>query len=489
VFRSLHAGDHSDALRSGASRFVMGRRAIVVGSGPNGLIAALVLARAEWDVTVFEAAGTPGGGMRTMQLTLPGVLHDVCSAIHPLAVASPAFRELVGDGLEWIHPDVPLAHPLDGGRAAVLSRELAVTANGLGADGQAYRRLFGPLVDAGFDLTDALLSPFTIPPRHPVALTRYGLVGIRSALGVARRFETDEARALFAGLAAHSMLSLDMASTAGYGLMLGALAHIVGWPMARRGSQSIADTLVAMLKGAGATIECDRRITSLSELPPAEAILFDVGPSQLLDIVGGAAPSRYRAALSRFRRGPGVFKLDLAMDGPIPWSNETCAGAGTVHLGGTIEEIAGAESEVQAGQHPERPFVLLAQQTLFDAERAPAGMHTVWAYCHVPNGSTVDMTERIERQIERFAPGFRDRIVARHAMNTEAIERYDANYVGGDINGGFANLRQFVIRPTLGLRPWRTPIDGVYLCSSSTPPGGGVHGMCGWHAAHEVLRR
>jgi phytoene dehydrogenase-like protein len=473
------------------------REGIVVGSGPNGLVAAIVLARAGWGVTVLEAAATPGGGMRTEQLTLPGVLHDVCSAIHPLAVGSPAFRELaVGErvladhGLEWVHPEVPLAHPLDGGRAVLLTRDVAATADGLGADGPAYRRLFDPLVEAGFELTDGLLSPFQLPPRHPLTLARYGVTGIRGAQAVARRrFTGDEARALFAGLSGHSILPLDKPVTAGYGLMLGVLAHVVGWPMARGGSQRIADGLVGLLADAGGRVECRTRVTSLAELPAADAILFDVTPRQLLEIAGNALPQRYRASLGRFRYGPGVFKVDWALGGPIPWTNHDVARAGTVHVGGTLDEIATAEAAPHRGQYAERPFVLLAQQSLFDTDRAPAGTHTAWAYCHVPNGSTLDMTERIEAQVERFAPGFRDRILARHVMGPADIERHDANYVGGDINGGSGNLRQFFARPTLGLHPWRTPLAGIYLCSSSTPPGGGVHGMCGWHAAHEVLRR
>ncbi len=472
-----------------------GRRAVVVGSGPNGLVAAITLAREGWDVTVYEAASRPGGGTRTEELTLPGVLHDVCSAIHPLAVGSPAFRELAtaspldAHGLEWIHSDVPLAHPLDGGRAAVLHRSVDQTADGLGVDAKAYRRLFGPFVEAGFDLTDGLLSPLTIPPKHPLKLARYGVVGVLPAHTVARRgFDTDQARALFAGLAGHSILSLKAPVTAGYGVMLGVLAHLVGWPMARGGSQQIADALVAVLEGLGGRVECNRRVESLAELPSADAILLDLTPRQVVAIAGDAIPDRYRRALTRFRYGPGIFKLDVALDGPIPWANDDCARAATVHLGGTLEEITASESEVQAGRHPERPYVLLAQQSLFDASRVPDDVQAVWAYCHVPNGSTVDMTDRIEAQIERFAPGFRDRILARHTMDTADVERHDENYVGGDISGGVGDLRQFVRRPTLGLHPWKTPIDGVYLCSSSTPPGGGVHGMCGWHAAHEVMR-
>jgi phytoene dehydrogenase-like protein len=469
--------------------------AIVVGSGPNGLVAALVLARAGWGVTVFEAASAPGGGMRTEQLTLPGVLHDVCSTIHPLAVASPVFRELAtgertlsDHGLEWVHPDVPLVHALDGGRAATLSRDVDLTARELGVDAAPYRRLFAPLVESGFDLTDGLLSPFRIPPHHPLTLARYGVTGIRGAKSVARRFESDQARGLFAGLSAHSILDLDKAPTAGYGLLLGVLAHMVGWPMARGGSQRIADALVGLLEDAGGTVVCDTTVTSLAELPAADAVLFDVTPRQLLAIAGNALPERYRGSLTRYRYGPGVFKLDWALDGPVPWTNPDAARAATVHLGGTLEEVAAAEAAPHAGRHAERPFVLFVQPSLFDPDRAPEGTHTAWAYCHVPNGSTVDMTDRIETQVDRFAPGFRDRIVGRHAMGPAEIERHDANYVGGDINGGAADLRQFVIRPALGLHPWRTPLDGVYLCSSSTPPGGGVHGMCGWHAAREVLR-
>jgi phytoene dehydrogenase-like protein len=472
-----------------------GRTAVVVGAGPNGLVAAIMLARAGWQVAVFEAAARPGGGTRTEELTLPGVLHDVCSAIHPLAVGSPAFREIASHapldahGLEWIHSEVPLAHPLEGGRAAVLHRSVDETADGLGTDAKAYRRLFGRFVTDGFDLTDGLLSPLSIPPKHPIALARYGAVGILPAHTVARRcFDTDEAQALFAGLAGHSILSLKAPVTAGYGLMLGALAHLVGWPLARGGSQQIADALVSVLEGLGGQVECDRRIGSLDELPDADAVLLDLTPRQVLAVAGDALSTRYRKALSRYRYGAGVFKLDWALDGPIPWANADCARAATVHLGGTLEQITASEAEVQAGGHPERPYVLLSQPSLFDATRAPAGIQAVWAYCHVPNGSTVDMTDRIEAQVERFAPGFRDRIIGRHAMNTEAVEAHGANYIGGDINGGVADLRQFVRRPTIFLHPWKTPIDQVYLCSSSTPPGGGVHGMCGWHAAREVMR-
>jgi phytoene dehydrogenase-like protein len=466
--------------------------AVVVGSGPNGLVAAITLAAAGWKVVVVEAAERPGGGTRSEELTLPGVVHDVCSAIHPLGLASPALRALplAEHGLEWVHPDVPLAHPLDGGRAALLHRSVDTTAEELGPDGAAYRRLLAPFVRGGFDLTDGLLSPFDLPPRHPIRLARYGITGIQSATRIdRRRFVTDEAGGLFAGLAAHSMLSLHSVATAGYALMLGGLGHLVGWPMARGGSQSIADALVDILEGLGGEVVCDTRVGSLDELPPARAVLLDLTPRQVLAIAGDRLPGRYARRLGRFRYGPGVFKLDLALDGPIPWSNPEIARAATVHLGGSMADIAAAEDDVIRGRHPERPFVLLAQQSLFDADRAPSGTHTVWAYCHVPNGSTVDMTASIEAQIERFAPGFGDTVVARHTMGPAAMQAHDANYIGGDINGGAGDFRQFVARPVLGLHPWATPVEGLYLCSSSTPPGGGVHGMCGLHAAREVLRR
>lgn len=471
----------------------LGRSVAVVGSGPNGLMAAVVLAGAGCDVTVFEAASEPGGGLRTAELTVPGARHDVCSAIHPLAVGSPAFRSLRADlerhGLRWVHSPLPLAHPLDGRRAAVLRRGVDDTADGLGVDAAAWRRLFGPLVDAGDDLIDGLLSPFSIPPAHPLTMARFGLPGIRSASSLAgARFDGEEAAALFAGLAGHSILPLSDAITAGYGLMLGALAHHVGWPLAEGGSASIAAALVGLLAERGGRVECNRRIESLAELDRFDDVLLDVTPRQLLAIGGDRLPARYRGALERYRYGAGVFKLDLALSEPIPWADPDVGRAATVHLGGTLAEIAESEQAVGAGRHADRPYVLLAQQSRFDRTRAPDGIETVWAYCHVPNGSTVDMTARIEDQIERFAPGFRDTIVARHTMNTEAMERHDANYIGGDINGGLGDLRQFVIRPHLSLRPWRTPLPGVYLCSSSTPPGGGVHGMCGWHAAHALLR-
>jgi phytoene dehydrogenase-like protein len=464
--------------------------AVVVGAGPNGLAAAGMIARAGRSVLVVEASDTPGGGARSAELTLPGFVHDVCSAIHPIALASPAFRELgVTDAVQWVHPFAPAAHPLPDGRAAVLEQSLDATVAGLGPDGAAYRKLFRPLVDAGDALVESLLSPLDVPPRHPVALARYGLVGLRSAKGLAGRFHDEPAAALLAGMAAHSMLQLDAPITGGFGLFLASLGHLVGWPMARGGSGAIADALAKVVTDAGGEIVCGQRVTDLGELPRAAATLLDLTPRQVVAVAGPRLPDRYRRALLRYRYGPGVFKVDWALAEPIPWTNDAVRGAGTVHVGGTFAEVAAAEAAVALGRDDHEPFVLLAQQSQFDPTRAPSGQHTAWGYCHVPAGSPRDMTDAIESQIERFAPGFRDVVLSRHVMSSEAMEAYDANYVGGDINGGVADLRQFMARPVASLHPWKTPVEGLYVCSSSTPPTGGVHGMCGAHAARLALRQ
>jgi phytoene dehydrogenase-like protein len=467
-------------------------RAIVVGSGPNGLAAAITLAQAGLDVTVFEAEDTIGGGSRSAQLTLPGFTHDVCSAIHPMAVASPFFKSLplAQYGLTWIHPSIPVAHPLDGGGAAFLQRSLDETAATFGKDGRAYRKLFGPLVDECDALLDALLAPL-IPPRHPIELARFGLGAgaLRSVDGLARtRFHGEPARALFAGIGAHSLLPLDAVASASFGLVLGMTGHAVGWPLPRGGAQAIPDALAAHLSSLGGSIVTGHRVAGHRELDAAAVVMFDVTPTQLLSIAGDRLPPGYRARLGRYRHGPAAFKLDWALGDAIPWSAAECRGAGTVHLGGTLDEIAAGERDVADGRHPERPFVLLAQPSLFDETRAPAGRHTAWAYCHVPNGSMVDMTARIEAQIERFAPGFHDLILARHVTTPADLEHHNANYIGGDIVGGANDLWQTIARPTLSLNPYAVPVRGWYLCSASTPPGGGVHGMGGLNAARSALR-
>jgi phytoene dehydrogenase-like protein len=464
--------------------------AVVVGSGPNGLAAAIELARNGQRVLLVEMAEGVGGGTRSAELTLPGFVHDVCSAVHPMAVASPFFRSLplAEHGLEWVHPDVPLAHPLDDGTAAVLERNVDTTADGLGADARAYRKLMGPLVSRADGLFADLLGPFRFP-RRPLAALRFGLRAVRSGKGLADRwFAGDRARALIAGLAAHAVLPLEQSPGAAVTLMLGLAGHAVGWPFPRGGSQKIADALASYFRSLGGEIVSGRRVESVDELPPARAILFDVTPKQLLALAGHRLPDRYSRALARFRYGPGVFKVDWALAGPILWRAEDCRRAGTVHVGGTLEEVAAAEQAAFRGAHVERPFVLVAQPSLFDPTRAPAGKHTAWGYCHVPNGSTADMTDRIEAQVERFAPGFRELVLARHTLNTAAMERYNPNYVGGDIGGGVADWRQLFTRPVARLNVYATPAPGLYLCSSSTPPGGGVHGMCGYFAARSALR-
>jgi phytoene dehydrogenase-like protein len=465
--------------------------AIVVGSGPNGLAAAIAIARAGRSVQVIEACETIGGGLRSAELTGAGYVHDVCSAIHPLVLGSPFLADLplAEHGLEMIQPPAPLAHPFDDGTAAMLERSVDRTATGVGPDSGSYRRLMAPLAEDATRLMGDLLGPAR-PPRHPLAVARFALAALRSGDGLARaRFEGRDARGLFAGIAAHSMLPLETPATAAVGLVLAILGHAVGWPFPRGGSQRIADALASHLASLGGEVVAGREVRSIDELPAAPAILLDVGPRQLLTIAGSRLPKGYRRRLAGYRYGPGVCKVDFALDGPIPWRAGECARAATVHLGGALEEIAVSERTVTRGGHPERPFVIAAQQSLFDSSRAPAGKHTAWAYCHVPNGSDRDMSDPITRQVERFAPGFRDRVTARNVITATELERRNPNYVGGDINGGAQDLRQLFTRPVARLVPYATPARGLYICSSATPPGGGVHGMCGYLAAQVALRR
>ena len=465
--------------------------AIVVGAGPNGLAAAITLARAGRSVRVYEAAETAGGGTRTAELTLPGFRHDVCSTILPLTVASPFFRtiDLASHGVDVVHPDAPVAHPLDGDRSVVLERSVAATGDGFDReDGRAWRRLFGPLVRDAVALEEDLFRPVLHVPRHPLAFGRFGVSALRSARGLARaRFDGEPARALFGGISAHSMLSLDRPLSASFGLVLATYAHAVGWPMLRGGAGAAADALVAELTAVGGEIVMVHRVGSLADLPHARAILLDVTPRQLARIAGDRLSPGARRHAQRFRYGSGVFKVDWALDGPVPWAADGPGRAATVHLGGTLDEIATAEAEVAAGRHPDRPYVIFVQYAPWDTTRAPAGKTTAWAYCHVPAGSTVDMTDRIEAQVERFAPGFRDRILARATHGPGAMEAYDENYVGGDINGGIQDIRQLIFRPWPAVDPYRVGA-GIYLCSSSTPPGAGVHGMSGMLAAQSALR-
>jgi len=465
--------------------------AVVVGSGPNGLAAALEIARTGRSVAVIEAHETIGGGMRTGEVTLPGFLHDICSSVHPLGIASPFFRSvnLSNYGLEWVHPRYCAAHPFDDGSAAVLDRSVDVTAESLGDDARAYHRTMDPWLDVWEFLLEELLGPFPLPPRRPFLLARFGLQALPSAQTyVNRYFKGERAKAFFAGMAAHSIQPLENIVSASFGLMLSLLGHVVGWPVARGGSQSLANALAGELTAAGVKICTGWKVNSLDELPPSRAVLLDVTPRQVLDITGERFPDAYRRQLGRYRDGPGIFKIDWALSEPVPWRAEECRQAGTVHLGGTYEEIALSERLIGQGKHPEKPFVLFVQPSRFDRSRAPEGKEVGWAYCHVPNGSTVDMTDRIEAQIERFAPGFKDCILARRVWSTRDLESYNPNYIGGDINGGMQDLLQFFTRPTLQLTPYRTPDPGIYICSSSTPPGGGVHGMCGYHAARTALR-
>jgi phytoene dehydrogenase-like protein len=466
--------------------------AVVVGAGPNGLAAAIVLARAGLGVLVREAAGVPGGGVQTRELTLPGFRHDVCSAVHPLAAASPVFRSfgLERHGLSWVEPPLPLAHPLDDGTAVVLSRSVEHTGASFEnpEDARAWAGRVGRVAEQFDTLVGEWLGPLRVGA-HPLAMARFGGSALRSVAKVAARFSGPRARALFAGAAAHSALPFDRPPGAGFGLVLAAAGHAVGWPFPRGGAGRIADALVAAFREAGGTLETDAPVRSLGELPPSRAVLLDLTPRQVLAVAGDTLPFLYRQKLAAYRYGPGAFKVDWALAGPIPWTAAPCRRAGTVHLGGSYEEIAAAEALPWEGRTAPRPFVILVQHTPFDPTRAPEGKHTAWAYCHVPNASAVDMTARIEAQVERFAPGFRARILARSAMAPADLEGHDENLVGGDVNGGAQDLRQLFARPVARLDPYATPVPGLYLCSSSTPPGGGVHGLPGALAARACLAR
>ena len=465
--------------------------AVVVGSGPNGLAAAIHLARNGRSVTVYEANRDIGGGARSAELTLPGFVHDVCSAFHPMAAASPFFRTLpLGEhGLRWIHPTAPLAHPLDDGTAVMLERSVEATAKALGQDERAYRSLMTPFIDTWGDLYGEVLRPIVHLPRHPLLLARFGLTAIFSARMMVRRFRGQRAPALLAGIAAHSFLPLEHPLSASAALLLGSAGHAVGWPIARRGSASIAKALASYLASLGGVITADRRVQEIGDVPDARAYLFDTSPATLERVAGARLSGSFRRSLRRHRRGPGVFKLDYALDGPVPWRAPEVLRGGTVHLGGTFDEIAASERAVWRGQHPDRPFVLIGQQSLFDETRAPTGKQTLWAYTHVPNGSTVDMTERVEAQLERFAPGFRERVLRRVATTPADIERENQNDAGGDIGGGTNAGLQLLFRPRIAIDPYATSARDITLCSASTPPGGGVHGMCGYHGARSALRR
>jgi phytoene dehydrogenase-like protein len=464
-------------------------RACVVGSGPNGLAAAIVLAQAGLQVEVFEAQPTPGGGARTMELTLPGFLHDFGSAVHPLGIGSPFFSSLpLQDyGLGWIHSPAPLAHPLDDGSAVVLERNLEDAQVALGVDGKIWRRLMHPFVEHWREFAPEVLRAQPAIPRHPWLMARFGMTALLGAETIARRFQSERTRALFAGLAAHSFLALDEPLSGAFAMLMAVPAHAVGWPIPRGGAQSITNALCGLLQSLGGSVRTSSRVDSLDALPDSDVILCDLTPRQLLAVAGNRLADYYQRRLQRYRYGPGVFKVDYALSAPIPWRAPECLRAATVHLGGTFAEIAASEKAVRTGGTAERPFVLLTQPSLFDSSRAPAGKHIAWAYCHVPNGSTENMLERIEDQVERFAPGFRETVLARRVFSPVELESMNANLVGGDINGGVLDLRHFMARPTW--QHYSTSARNIFLCSSSTPPGGGVHGMCGYHAARTALRR
>ena len=463
--------------------------AIVVGSGPNGLAAAIRLAQAGRGVVVLESAGTPGGGVRSAELTQPGFIHDICSAVYAMVVCSPFLRELplTAQGLEWVFPPAPLAHPLDDGTAVVLHHSIDETARSLGTDGDGYRKLIGDLVPRWQDLVQDAFAPPGIP-RHPFFFAKFGLRALRPATSLARAyFKTERGRALFAGLAAHSILPLESLTTSAVALVLAVAGHAAGWPFARGGSQQLTSAMVRYLESLGGRVITNCRVDSLDQLPPVRATLLDVTPRQLIRIAGEKLPASYRQKLERYRYGPGVYKMDWALHQPVPWRAAECAQAGTIHLGGPLDEIADSERRCWRGEVSARPYVLFTQPSLFDTARAPAGKHTAWGYCHVPNGHTGNMTEIIENQVERFAPGFRDCIAARSIMGPAELERHNPNLIGGDIGGGAAFLSQLFLRPTASL--YRTPLEGVFLCSASTPPAPGVHGMCGYFAAEAALKR
>lgn len=463
--------------------------AVVVGSGPNGLAAAILLQQQGLAVLVLEGADKIGGGLRSAELTLPGFAHDICSAVHPLAVGSPFFKTLPLEqfGLKYLYPEIDAAHPLDGGGAVVLRRSVMNTAKALGSDSYTYSQLMQPLVKNWPLIAPDVLGPLHWP-KHPLAMARFGLPAVTPITLLAKRFNTVEAKALLAGMAAHAIQPLTNLTTSAIALVLMANGHLGGWPVPQGGSVSIANALAGYFTSLGGKIETGTYITSLQQLPSAHTVLFDVTPRQLLQIAGHRFSPLYRWQLQRYRYGMGVFKIDWALDEAIPFTNPDCRKAGTIHLGNTLPEITAAEQAAWRGKHPEKPFVLLAQQSIIDACRAPEGKHTAWAYCHVPHGSVKDMTDAIEQQVERYAPGFRDRILARHTFNTQQMEEYNPNYIGGDINGGVIDVRQLFTRPVLRWSPYRTSAKGLYICSSSTPPGGGVHGMCGYWAAKRALK-
>ena len=463
--------------------------AVVVGSGPNGLSAAVRIAEFGHSVLVLEAADTIGGGTRSAQVTLPGFIHDTCAAVHAFGVSSPALslNALGRHGLRWLWPDVPLAHPLDGGRVGVLRRSVGETATGLGPDGSRWRRLMQPIVDDWSRLTPQLLGPVLSIPTHPVALAKFGWRALQPATALARWFKTDEGAALFGGCAAHAILPLTRPLTSAFGVTLAGAAHADGWPIAEGGSQAVADALVGRLRSLGGEVQTGLRVRRLADLPPHRVAMFDTNPGQLASIVGDALPAGYRKRVARFRHGPAAFKIDYALDEPVPWTNPACLRAGTVHVIGTFAELTAAEAEVAAGRMPNRPFVLVVQPTIFDPSRAPTGKHTLWVYAHVPHGYDGDATAAIERQIERFAPEFGSVVLARHVTRPSAFEAYNPNYVGGDIAGGAHGGMQLIFRPTVAARSYVTPDPTMFLCSASTPPGAGVHGMCGWHAADRAL--